>query len=91
MTRHDGSIRRAIPTRAPVPTSTAAFGIDWGVYGVPETFVITKDGRIAYKQIGPLSVEVLEKKIIPLIETLNKQPSPEVAPAADAAMSPRPG
>ena len=29
-------------------------GIDWGVYGVPETFVITKDGRIAYKQIGPL-------------------------------------
>ena len=64
-------------------------GIDWGVYGVPETFVITKDGRIAYKQIGPLSVEVLEKKIIPLIETLNKQPSPEVAPAADAAMLPR--
>ncbi len=64
-------------------------GIDWGVYGVPETFVITKDGRIAYKQIGPLSVEVLEKKIIPLIETLNKQPSPEVAPAEDAATSPR--
>ena len=64
-------------------------GIDWGVYGVPETFVITKDGRIAYKQIGPLSVEVLEKKIIPLIATLNKQSSPDVAPAADAATSPR--
>jgi cytochrome c biogenesis protein CcmG, thiol:disulfide interchange protein DsbE len=29
--------------------------IDWGVYGVPETFVITKDGRIAHKQIGPLT------------------------------------
>ena len=64
-------------------------GIDWGVYGVPETFVITKDGRIAYKQIGPLSVEVLEKKIIPLIEALNEQPSPQFAPAEGAAVSPR--
>jgi cytochrome c biogenesis protein CcmG/thiol:disulfide interchange protein DsbE len=52
-------------------------GIDWGVYGVPETFVIGKDGRIAYKQIGPLSVEILEKKIIPLIQTLKEQPSPQ--------------
>ena len=37
---------------------------------MPETFVISKDGRIAYKQIGPLSVEILEKKIIPLIQKL---------------------
>ena len=49
-------------------------GIDWGVYGVPETFVVGKDGRIAYKQIGPLSAEVLEKTIIPLIEKLKQQP-----------------
>jgi cytochrome c biogenesis protein CcmG, thiol:disulfide interchange protein DsbE len=62
-------------------------GIDWGVYGVPETFVITKDGRIAYKQIGLLAAEVLEKKIIPLIEALNEQPSPRSAPATGAAMS----
>ena len=47
-------------------------GIDWGVYGVPETFVIGKDGRIAYKHIGPLTVEVLEKKIIPLIASLQQ-------------------
>lgn len=52
-------------------------GIDWGVYGVPETFVISKDGRIAYKHIGPLSVEVLEKKIIPFIETLKAQAAPQ--------------
>jgi cytochrome c biogenesis protein CcmG/thiol:disulfide interchange protein DsbE len=60
-------------------------GIDWGVYGVPETFVIGKDGRIAYKHIGPLSAEVLEKKIIPLIETLKQQPSPRFEPAEGAA------
>src|SRR3972149_9106666 len=47
-------------------------GIEWGVYGVPETFVISKDGTIAYKHIGPLSVEVLEKKIIPLIQKLKQ-------------------
>lgn len=46
--------------------------IDWGVYGVPETFVITSDGRIAYKQIGPLSQEVLENEIIPLIRRLRQ-------------------
>jgi cytochrome c biogenesis protein CcmG/thiol:disulfide interchange protein DsbE len=64
-------------------------GIEWGVYGVPETFVITKDGHIAYKHIGPLSAEVLEKKIIPLIQTLKEQPSPQFEPANSAAASPR--
>ena len=49
-------------------------GIDWGVYGVPETFVVGKDGRIAYKKIGPLSADVIEKTIIPLIEKLKRQP-----------------
>ena len=49
-------------------------GIDWGVYGVPETFVITKDGRIAYKHIGPLTVKALEKKILPLVQRLQQQP-----------------
>ena len=64
-------------------------GIDWGVYGVPETFVIGKDGRIAYKHIGPLSVEVLEKKIIPLIETMKAQAAPQFGSAKGAAASPR--
>jgi len=45
-------------------------GIDWGVYGVPETFVIDRDGRIAYKHIGALTRDVLQKKIIPLISEL---------------------
>lgn len=47
--------------------------IDWGVYGVPETFVITKDGRIAYKQIGPLNPEALEDAILPLIRRLQQR------------------
>lgn len=46
--------------------------IDWGVYGVPETFVIDRQGRIAYKQIGPVTPEVLEKTILPLIKKLRQ-------------------
>jgi cytochrome c biogenesis protein CcmG/thiol:disulfide interchange protein DsbE len=46
-------------------------GIDYGVYGVPETFVIDKQGVIRYKQIGPITPEALEKKIMPLVRQLN--------------------
>jgi cytochrome c biogenesis protein CcmG/thiol:disulfide interchange protein DsbE len=45
-------------------------GIDYGVYGVPETYVIDKNGVIRFKQIGPINQEVLEKKMIPLIREL---------------------
>jgi cytochrome c biogenesis protein CcmG/thiol:disulfide interchange protein DsbE len=45
-------------------------GIDWGVYGVPETFVIDREGRIAYKHIGPLTPQVMDEKILPLIRRL---------------------
>lgn len=46
--------------------------IDWGVYGVPETFVIDRQGRIAYKQIGPLNPVVIEQTILPLIRKLRQ-------------------
>ncbi len=46
-------------------------GIDYGVYGVPETFVIDKAGVIRYKQIGPITPEALEGKILPLLKKLN--------------------
>jgi cytochrome c biogenesis protein CcmG/thiol:disulfide interchange protein DsbE len=46
-------------------------GIDLGVYGVPETFVIDKQGVIRYKQIGPLTPEDWEQKIAPLIKELS--------------------
>jgi cytochrome c biogenesis protein CcmG/thiol:disulfide interchange protein DsbE len=59
------------------PYSLSAFdvegkvGIDYGVYGVPETFVIDKRGVIRYKQIGPITPEALEKTLLPLIRELN--------------------
>ncbi len=46
-------------------------GIDYGVYGVPETYVIDKAGVIRFKQIGPVTQDVLEKKILPLVAELN--------------------
>ena len=45
-------------------------GIDWGVYGVPETFVIGADGLIKYKHIGPVTQESLESKIMPVLKEL---------------------
>jgi cytochrome c biogenesis protein CcmG/thiol:disulfide interchange protein DsbE len=47
-------------------------GIDYGVYGVPETYVIDAEGVIRYKQIGPITPEVLENKILPLVAALKK-------------------
>ena len=46
-------------------------GIDYGVYGVPETFVIDKAGIIRFKQIGPITPQALEEQILPLIQKLN--------------------
>lgn len=42
--------------------------IDWGVYGVPETFIVGRDGRIAYKLVGPITAENLETAVKPAIE-----------------------
>ncbi len=47
-------------------------GIDYGVYGVPESYLIDKNGIIRFKQIGPITQESLDKTIIPLINQLNK-------------------
>jgi len=50
-------------------------GIDWGVYGVPETFVIDKRGIIRLKHTGPVTREVLRDEILPLIRKLKKEPA----------------
>jgi len=60
------------PYNAIVVDPQGRTGIDYGVYGVPETFVIDKLGIIRYKQIGPLTQEALDEKIIPLVERLQK-------------------
>ena len=44
--------------------------IDWGVYGVPETFVVDARGRIAFKQVGPITPETLDGTILPLVARL---------------------
>jgi cytochrome c biogenesis protein CcmG, thiol:disulfide interchange protein DsbE len=49
---------------------TGRVAIDWGVYGLPETFVIDADGRIAYKHIGPFNRQMLERQILPVVARL---------------------
>jgi len=46
-------------------------GIEFGVYGVPETFIIDKQGVVRFKQIGPVTPEVIDKRIVPLVRQLN--------------------
>jgi len=55
-------------------------GIDFGVYGVPETFVIDRQGIIRYKQIGAITPQTLERKILPLVRELQNA-SPGARPA----------
>jgi cytochrome c biogenesis protein CcmG/thiol:disulfide interchange protein DsbE len=47
-------------------------GIDYGVYGVPETYVIDKSGIIRYKRIGPLTPEIVKEKLLPLVRELDR-------------------
>jgi cytochrome c biogenesis protein CcmG, thiol:disulfide interchange protein DsbE len=49
--------------------------IDWGVYGVPETFVVDAKGNIAYKHVGPVTEKVLAETILPRVEKLRNEAS----------------
>jgi len=60
------------PYAASIVDVEGRVGIDYGVYGVPETYVIDKQGVIRYKRIGPVTRESLEKKILPLVRDLQK-------------------
>jgi len=64
--------RMGNPYTASLVDADGHVGIDFGVYGVPETFVIDKAGIVRYRQVGPVTPEVLERKLIPLLETLEK-------------------
>jgi cytochrome c biogenesis protein CcmG/thiol:disulfide interchange protein DsbE len=59
------------PYQAIVADRDGRVGIDYGVYGVPETFVIDQAGVIRFKQIGPITPEVLQGKLLPLLKKLN--------------------
>ena len=78
-------------------------GIDWGVYGVPETFIVKGDGTIAYKVVGPITAETLESEVKPQIlkalipsgssdpRVRNKCAAPEVARFAPGRPAAPPG
>lgn len=64
--------RHGDPYELAVIDRDGRIGIDFGVYGVPETFVIDKAGKIRFKQIGPITEEALRDHILPLVRELQK-------------------
>jgi cytochrome c biogenesis protein CcmG/thiol:disulfide interchange protein DsbE len=50
--------------------SDGRVGIDWGVYGAPETFIIDREGIIRHKHIGPITIEILNEEILPIVARL---------------------
>jgi cytochrome c biogenesis protein CcmG/thiol:disulfide interchange protein DsbE len=72
--RHEAALRwlnkHGDPYVGIVVDAEGRTGIEYGVYGVPETFVIDKLGVIRFKHIGPLTPEVLDEDIVPLVKRL---------------------
>jgi len=62
--------RHGNPYTTSVVDPDGRIGIDYGVYGVPETYVIDRNGIIRYKKIGPVTPKVLDETILPLIRSL---------------------
>jgi DsbE subfamily thiol:disulfide oxidoreductase len=60
------------PYKAIAQDRDGRVGIDFGVYGVPESYLIDKEGRIRYKQVGPFTPEDINGKLIPMLAELNK-------------------
>ncbi len=65
--------RNGDPYQLSVYDASGRIGIDYGVYGVPETYVIDRRGVIRYKHIGPLTPKVAQEKIRPLVEELGRR------------------
>jgi cytochrome c biogenesis protein CcmG, thiol:disulfide interchange protein DsbE len=63
--------RNGDPFKVSVYDDSGRIAIDYGVYGVPETYVIDRKGVIRYKHIGPLTAEVVQTKVEPLLRELN--------------------
>jgi cytochrome c biogenesis protein CcmG, thiol:disulfide interchange protein DsbE len=63
-------IRHGNPYDLSIVDADGRVGIDYGVYGVPETFVIDKQGVIRYKRIGPVTPDILKNDIVPLLGRL---------------------
>lgn len=64
--------RHGDPFALSVSDIAGVIAIDYGVYGVPETYVIDKKGVIRYKRIGPLKRDIFEEKVLPLLQELER-------------------
>jgi cytochrome c biogenesis protein CcmG/thiol:disulfide interchange protein DsbE len=64
--------RQGNPYQLTVSDREGRAGMDLGVYGVPETFVIDRQGRIRFRHAGPVTPELLKTKLLPLIEELKR-------------------
>ncbi|MGH1350654.1 MAG: DsbE family thiol:disulfide interchange protein [Methyloligellaceae bacterium] len=53
--------------------SKGRVSITWGVYGIPETFVVDRNGKIAYRHVGPIDTRIINEELIPLINKLRTQ------------------
>lgn len=62
--------RMGDPYAASLIDADGRVGVDYGVYGVPETFVIDRAGVVRYRQVGPVTAEVIERRIVPLLKRL---------------------
>jgi cytochrome c biogenesis protein CcmG/thiol:disulfide interchange protein DsbE len=65
--------RNGNPYQLSVHDPAGRIAIDYGVYGVPETYVIDQRGVIRYKHIGPVSREIAQKKLQPLLKELRER------------------
>jgi cytochrome c biogenesis protein CcmG/thiol:disulfide interchange protein DsbE len=54
-------------------------GIEWGVYGVPETYIVAADGTIAYRHVGPVSHAILNDTLLPIVRRLKTSAPKEVS------------
>ncbi len=61
------------PYRANAFDADGRVGIDWGVYGTPETFIIDKEGVIRHKHVGPLTWDIVQQEIMPLVQQLQAE------------------
>ena len=60
------------PYQLSVSDADGRVGMDYGVYGVPETFVIDKQGIVRMKYVGPVTAELIKEKLLPLLQELNR-------------------
>lgn len=65
--------RHGNPYRSIAKDRDGQVGLDWGVYGVPETYVLGADGTVLYKQIGPMTEQAWQELIAPLLQVGSTQ------------------